>query len=134
MYTYYTKARPATPGAIPDGAIMITHNVAGREFVEDAGCCCWSKIEYPEPLTPEQIDNYELAESGMLPFWRLMYSHIGGDFKTVKAYSLTKIYSKKAPRNSTAMHGKRYIETIYNIYEDELREFVDRHFADARQL
>lgn len=134
MYTYYTKARPAMLGAIPDGAVMITHNVSGREFVEDAGCCCWSKIEYMEPLTPAQIDQYELAEGGMLPFWRLRYAHLGAGLATVKAYSLTKVYAKKAPRNTTTMRGKQYIETVYNIYEDELREFIDRHFSSARQL
>ena len=61
MNRYYLISRPAAPGAIPKGAENIA-NFDSRQMVPEIGREAWGYVEYTEPLTAEQIADYELVE------------------------------------------------------------------------
>ena len=52
-YRYYMTQRPPGPGAQPRGSI----NIVAYDAKTDGA---WGYIEYKEPLTDKQVENYEL--------------------------------------------------------------------------
>ena len=62
MYRYWLIGRPAVPGAIPTKNLDKVENFDTRQFVEATGRAVWGYVEYTEPLTAEDIADYELLE------------------------------------------------------------------------
>lgn len=61
LYRYYSRLRPVSPGTYPARGAKEIVNFDSREWVEDVGCRAWGYIEYDRELTPDEIDEYELA-------------------------------------------------------------------------
>ena len=61
MYRYYLTQRPPGPGCFPAGAVAVG-DYQDKIYVPEIRRNAWGWVEYPEPLTPEQIRNYELLE------------------------------------------------------------------------
>lgn len=66
MYKYYLTKRPATPGAIPAGAASVT-NYDNKKYIDIIGREVWAVVVYPEALTKEAVDNYELTPEQIEP-------------------------------------------------------------------
>jgi hypothetical protein len=63
IYRYFSPLRPISPGTFPNTETLIKiHNYDSRKFVENIGCEVWGYIDYSEPLTKGQINDYELIE------------------------------------------------------------------------
>lgn len=62
-YRYYCLERPAGPGAIPRGVVVIT-NFDQREMVDEIRREAWGWIEYERALTEKEMRDYELMEAG----------------------------------------------------------------------
>ena len=60
-YIYYCTRRPAAPGTIPTRNLLDIENFSERQ--QFAFCKAWSRVTYSEPLTPETLRQYELAEN-----------------------------------------------------------------------
>ena len=60
-YIYYCTRRPAAPGTIPTKNLIQIENF--NERTTFAFCKAWSRVTYSEPLTPETLRQYELAEN-----------------------------------------------------------------------
>ena len=62
---YYSTKRPFGPGTFPkkDGRETVI-NFDGKTYCEEIGREAWGYIDYPEPLTKEEVDSYELVEIG----------------------------------------------------------------------
>lgn len=60
-YIYYCTRRPAAPGTIPTKNLLDIENFSERQ--QFAFCKAWSRVTYSEPLTPETLSQYELAEN-----------------------------------------------------------------------
>ena len=58
---YYSRLRPVAPGTYPTRGVVEIVNFDTREWVEEAGCRAWGYIVYDRELTPDEIDEYELA-------------------------------------------------------------------------
>ncbi len=63
-HRYYSTQRPFGPGTFPqkDGRETVV-NFDGKTYCEEIGKEAWGYIDYPEPLTKEEADSYELVES-----------------------------------------------------------------------
>lgn len=63
-HRYYSTQRPFGPGTFPqkDGREAVV-NFDSKIYCEEIGREAWGYIDYPEPLTKEETDSYELVES-----------------------------------------------------------------------
>jgi len=61
-YRYYCLERPAGPGAIPRGVVVIT-NFDERKTADEIGRMAWGWVEYERELTEKEIREYELMEA-----------------------------------------------------------------------
>lgn len=64
-HRYYSTQRPFGPGTFPkkDGRETVV-NFDGKIYCEEIGREAWGYIDYPEPLTKEETDSYELVKIG----------------------------------------------------------------------
>ena len=63
-HTYYTTLRPPTPGAVPRRPHRPIECVDFGERREvEPGILAWGTVTYDEPLTDEQVFNYDLAKA-----------------------------------------------------------------------
>ena len=62
LYRYYCKMRPPAPGAVPKRNL---HAAMGGH-INIVGCDrhMWGIADYTEPLTDEEIEEYELVPGG----------------------------------------------------------------------
>lgn len=61
VYKYYSLARPVMPGTFPKkGNVENIKNYDERILVDDIGRLAWGYIEYSEPITRAQCNDYEL--------------------------------------------------------------------------
>lgn len=52
--------RPFSPGAAPTKKLIDAVTFDRREYIEEIGRGAWSELHYSEPLTEEEISDYEL--------------------------------------------------------------------------
>lgn len=68
MKRYYSTQRPLAQGTFPkkDGRETIVNFMSnqGKVYCEEVDCYAWGYIEYPEPLSKKEADDYELVEGG----------------------------------------------------------------------
>ncbi len=62
MHRYYLIMRPAMPGAVPTRNLEMICNFDNRMYAEEIGREAWGWVEYTEPLTEQEIKDYELVE------------------------------------------------------------------------
>lgn len=61
-YTYYSTQRPAGPGAVPALRDIISiEDMDPRQIIPAIQRGAYSRITYRRPLTPTEIDAYELT-------------------------------------------------------------------------
>lgn len=62
MHRYYSTQRPVMPGGFPKSAeVEEIENFDTKMFCEAIGREAWGFIEYREPLTKEEAEDYELT-------------------------------------------------------------------------
>lgn len=61
MYRYYSTQRPVAPGTFPGRPARI-ENFDDREIVPGIGPA-WGFLEYREPLSDAQVQDYELKKA-----------------------------------------------------------------------
>lgn len=61
MYRYYAILRPVSLGTVPTVHKMTFRNFMEREYVEEIGRRAWGYVEYDQPLTPEEVSQYDLV-------------------------------------------------------------------------
>ena len=61
VYRYYCRFRPPMPGAIPRQGLVRTFAYDYKQSIGGIGA--WGFAEYDRPLTDQEVDQYELAES-----------------------------------------------------------------------
>lgn len=60
MYRYYSKNRPVSIGTYPrKDTFLRMENFDTKQHIRE-GLWAWGYIEYSEPLTIAEIENYEL--------------------------------------------------------------------------
>lgn len=59
IYRYYCKMRPPAPGAVPKRGLIAT--VGKHVMVPGYDRHMWGYAEYHQPLTDEEIEEYELV-------------------------------------------------------------------------
>ena len=60
IYRYYTLYRPPGLGAVPRGFCEIVC-FDERRYCPQIDREAWGYVEYEQPLTPQEVVNYELA-------------------------------------------------------------------------
>lgn len=64
IYRYYSLQRPVMPGSYPKkSAVINIYNYDNRTLIDDIGRLAWGYIEYKEPLTKQDCNEYELEPS-----------------------------------------------------------------------
>lgn len=62
MKRYYSTQRPIMPGSYPAGEVDCIINFPERVFCEEIGREAWGYIDYRQPITSQQAEDYELVE------------------------------------------------------------------------
>ena len=62
MARYYLTQRPPSPGAFP-GRPTDLEAFDTKIYIEEIGRPAWGWVEYQEPLTDKQVDEYELTRA-----------------------------------------------------------------------
>ncbi|MEG1894668.1 MAG: hypothetical protein RR162_00410 [Oscillospiraceae bacterium] len=61
-YKYYSTQRPVMPGGFPKGQLVVNiENFDDRKYVEEINKNAWGYIEYSEPLSGREAEDYELV-------------------------------------------------------------------------
>lgn len=117
---YYSTMRPFGPGTFPqkDGRETIV-NFNGPTYCEEIGREAWGYIDYPEPLTKEEAEEYELTKAGEATW-----------------YSVT-VASKKHGGGLKAIVENDTVETAQRPqderWETGAREFKRRYFKSLAE-
>ena len=70
MCKYYSLARPVCPGGYPNSSnVRSIVNFDDRKWCEDIKRFAWGYIEYEEPLSEKDAEDYELFSANMRTFW-----------------------------------------------------------------
>ena len=127
MKRYYSTLRPFGPGTFPqkDGRETIT-NFDGPAYCEEIGREAWGYIEYPEALTKEEAESYDLTEAGMKTFWCVTTSY--DDRGRVISNITNTVQAAEKPKDTYVITRRR------DIYNDwfESREAAEEHVKEAR--
>lgn len=127
MTRYYSTLRPFGPGTFPqkDGRETIT-NFDGPVYCEEIGREAWGYIEYPEALTKEEAESYDLTEAGMKTFWCVTTSY--DDRGRVISHITNTVQAAEKPEDTYVSTRRR------DIYNDwfESREAAEEHVKEAR--
>lgn len=59
-YRYYSTQRPVTPGSFPKKPGCEISNYPQKIYIDGTGFSAWGHIEYDEPLTTTEANEYEL--------------------------------------------------------------------------
>lgn len=62
-YVYYCKMRPPGPGAVPTRGLLRVEAFNKRRYVECVDCMAWGLAVYREPLTPQEVADFELRSA-----------------------------------------------------------------------
>ena len=89
MYRYYSIMRPCGPWTFPqkDGRETVV-NFDGKIYCEEIGRVAWGYIEYPEPLTEQEVKNYELVPDGQ-KIWYCVTSSFDDKGRVIAAITST---------------------------------------------
>lgn len=60
MHRYYLQSRPPFIGTHPVGAVVV--ECFERRLEVAPGVYAWGYADYEKPLTPEEVEAFELAE------------------------------------------------------------------------
>lgn len=117
-HRYYSTQRPFGPGTFPkkDGRETIT-NYDGPTYCEEIGREAWGHIEYPEPLTEQEAQEYELTPAGMKTYWCVTTSV--DDRGRVVSNITNTVEAACKPENSSKSTARR---DIYNDWFESLEE------------
>lgn len=59
-YRYFSTERPVAPGTFPKKPGCEISNYPQKFYIDGMGFSAWGHIDYDEPLTDEEISQYEL--------------------------------------------------------------------------
>ncbi len=109
-YRYYSTERPVAPGTFPKKPGCEISNYPQKFFIDKAAVHAWGHIDYNEPLTDQEIADYELKAEPfefsvtfrvtneqvgrlhkLLPEWQNWESEDGG--KPFKDYDIEKLFN-----------------------------------------
>ena len=65
MYRYYSTQRPVAPGTFPKKPGCEISNYPQKFHIDNMGFSAWGHIDYLEPLTDEEAEQYELKPEQM---------------------------------------------------------------------
>ena len=60
MYRYFSTQRPVSPGTFPKKLGCVISDYPQKIYIDGMGFSAWGHIDYDEPLTDEEVKNYEL--------------------------------------------------------------------------
>ena len=76
MLRYYSIHRPVGPGTYPRAGhtVLGAHNFEHRQQVPDIGREAWGYIDFAEPLTEKEAEQYELVGGELKTWWAVTSS------------------------------------------------------------
>ena len=124
MFRYYSTQRPFGPGTFPqrDGTETIT-NFDGKIYCEEIGREAWGFIDYLEPLTKKEADEYELTLGGMKTYYCVTSSV--DDKGKVRAAITNVIDAACKPENSFKSLKRKDIYTDWFESREEAEKMVE---------
>ena len=63
MYRYYCKMRAPTLGTIPTFGLVEIMPFEKRKYIESIDRMAWGWVAYDHPLSPSEVDKYELISA-----------------------------------------------------------------------
>lgn len=128
MHRYYSTMRPVMLGGFPKSReILEIRNFDRREFVEEIGRKAWGYIEYAEPLTDQEAEEYELT-SAEKKTWYCVTSSFDDRGRVTAAITNTCEAVVKPERRFVSTRRK----DIYNDWYGSIEE-ANRAVKEARE-
>lgn len=59
-YRYFSTQRPVAPGTFPKKPGCEISNYPQKIYIDGTGFSAWGHIDYDEPLTDAEVNQYEL--------------------------------------------------------------------------
>lgn len=129
MYRYYSKYRPVSIGTYPKNDSYVGHiNFNERKWFDDVNEYAWGYLEYSEPLTPEEIINYDLIDGNKKWFYGVTTITDNETLKTI-AKKFQNVYASAEPDRLEA-HGKHYDRLVYWFESEEEAENMIKEYSN----
>lgn len=125
-YRYYSTQRPIAPGTIPTKSQSTITPFDDKTYCEDIKREAWGYVEYIEPLTKEEAEQYELTP-GFYKEYFCVTTSVYDDGRVIAAITASE-FSERKPEN-TSMSTSR--KDIYNDWFDDIDE-AKRFVEEAR--
>lgn len=123
MFRYYSTQRPVCTGTYPKKNGCGIYNYPTKQEVPEIGCEAWGYIDYPEPLTEQEAEDFELLD-GRIKTWYGVVTTVYNDGRLV-----SKLIDKKQavlqPESTSSSTSRRdiYIDWFGSL--EEAVEFVE---------
>lgn len=69
MYVYYCLMRPPAPGAVPTRGLVEMESFDQRYYIAIVGRMTWGWVGYNRPLSPSEVEEYELIPAPKDLIW-----------------------------------------------------------------
>lgn len=121
---YYSTHRPCGPGTFPqkDGRETIV-NFDEKAYCEEINQEAWGYIDYPEALTEQEVEEYELTQAGIKTYWCVTTSVDNKGRVVANITNIVEAASK--PEDSSKSTSRRDIYNDWFESEEAAREFVE---------
>lgn len=63
VYPYFCLMRPPAPGTVPTRGLVEMESFDRRSYVEIVDRMAWGWVGYDHPLSPSEVDEYELVSA-----------------------------------------------------------------------
>lgn len=135
MYRYYSTKRPVAPGTYPGSPADIhSYGQNGADFPTIGKV--WGYLEYEEPLTPQQVSDYELTLGAAPASYYPINEETARRAKEMNSFSdycpgsATDSYRRQADKAAyLALRCKNGTDPMYHERIDELLETYCRKLA-----
>ncbi len=125
---YYSILRPVGPGTFPlDRKPSAIENFDDKKFCEEIQQKAWGYLEYDEPLTEQQIKDYELVPAGLKSWFCVVTNFYDNGKVTSKLVDVV----QKATKPDDTFHSGTRCDTYAEWFETRSEAY--QHIADAKK-
>lgn len=117
---YYATQRPLVPGACPSEAREV-HNFDFRTFVPNIGREAWGYLETDEPLSAEEVSQFELV-SGEERLWHCLFVKEEDGMLSITKKGTKASVAKPEEREKITKRG--FVKELWFASEEEANDFV----------
>lgn len=122
-YRYYSTQRPIAPGTIPMKSQTNITPFDDKKYCEDIKREAWGYVEYADPLTKEETEDYELTPGFLKEYFSVTTAVY--DNGRITAAVTSSVFSERKPQNTSRSTSRKdiYVDWFDNI--EEAKQFAE---------